>query len=588
MIKKKIISTGLILASSLFILSGCNKIDPTPPAIDVEAPLKKANVPNLMVSVKKGETLKEVIQKIQENNKEYIIIDKVNDEIVFDRDIEKISTEELKKYIKVSLNKNINFRKFSEQIITVEERIIRDKKDFSIVGTYKLPKKEIIVDEQFTYAEVFALLRESNINIYTDIYNAERFDLGRTVPQFKGDIKDFLDFVASKERLFIVVEDNAIKLKDVQTVTYNLKLPKIDLAPALSSDGRTSVVSVGSAISGTVNGTETNGGSIDPLKSLEDQIKEMVPADKVKFNVNKTNGTLSVTGDYESIKIIDMLVEDFQSIYDSAIKIELHIYQIELNDSNAFGIDFNLLKNQLVGDTIQATKNISTGLTGALSLTATEGSSLNINNNNGILLGTESNGVALEKTQGLIFKNLNKFGKTSVLTKPTLGTINNLPVSLDVVDSLDYVAKIERGSSTSSTESGLGTSSESIDIDIENVTTGYSVVLHPKIDGEFIQVAIKNVTSVLNALTPYKYMDGETENVLYLKNVSAKQFSETVKVKEGEIAIIGGFLSTKDYSLKNGLPFTTGKDSAFDAFTSAKERSEKKFEIIITISATII
>lgn len=146
MIKKRIISTGLILASSLFMLTGCNKLDPTPKAIDVEAPLKKANVPNLIVSIKQGETLKEVIKKIQENNKEYIIIDKVNEEIVFDRDIEKISTEELKKYIKVSLNKNINFRKFSEKIITVEERIIRDKKDFSIMGTYKLPKKEIIID----------------------------------------------------------------------------------------------------------------------------------------------------------------------------------------------------------------------------------------------------------------------------------------------------------------------------------------------------------------------------------------------------------------------------------------------------------
>ena len=95
----------------------------------------------------------------------------------------------------------------------------------------------------------------------------------------------------------------------------------------------------------------------------------------------------------------------------------------------------------------------------------------------------------------VLFKTLNQFGKTAVVTKPTLETINNLPVSLDVVDSLDYVAKIERGSSTSSTNSGLGTSSSSVDVDIETVTTGYSVVLHPKIDGEYIQIALKNISS---------------------------------------------------------------------------------------------
>ena len=83
-------------------------------------------------------------------------------------------------------------------------------------------------------------------------------------------------------------------------------------------------------------------------------------------------------------------------------------------------------------------------------------------------------------------------------------------------------------------------------------------------------------------------MDGEEENILYLKDVSAKQFNEIIKIKEGEIAIIGGYMSSKDSSMKNGLPYTQSKDSIFDFFTSAKQKEKKTFEIVLTISASVM
>ncbi len=569
------------ISVATILFSGC-VLDPTPKAVDLSVYEEKMKDKKFTVSVKKGESLKEVIKKIQDSNSDYIVIDKIENDIKFDRDLNDITTEDLKQFLKVSMNKNIIFRKYSDKMITVEERVARNKKAYTIEGTYVIPDKEININEKFTYEEIFALLREEKINIHVDLYKNKDFSLDKFVPQFKGKLKDFIDFIATNERLFVIIENNGVKLKDVQTITYNLKLPKVDLAPAISSDGSSAVISIGSALDGGISdGTKI--GTIDPLKSLEEQLTKMLPSDKVTFNINKTNGTLSITGDYESMLIADMIVEDFQSIYDTAIKIELHIYQVELSDGNAFGIDYEFLKNKLVGESI----NVGSSLTGALSLTQESSNTFGVSDKRGLVAAADGTN-SYNKIQGVLFKTLNQFGKTAVVTKPTLETINNLPVSLDVVDSLDYVAKIERGSSTSSTNSGLGTSSSRVDVDIETVTTGYSVVLHPKIDGEYIQIALKNIASVLNSLIPYSYMDGKEENILYLKDVSAKQFNEIIKIKEGEIAIIGGYMSSKDSSMKNGLPYTQSKDSIFDFFTAAKQKEKKTFEIVLTISASIM
>ena len=59
-------------------------MDPTPKAVDLSVYEEKMKDKKFTVSVKKGESLKEVIKKIQDSNSDYIIIDKVENDIKFD------------------------------------------------------------------------------------------------------------------------------------------------------------------------------------------------------------------------------------------------------------------------------------------------------------------------------------------------------------------------------------------------------------------------------------------------------------------------------------------------------------------------
>jgi len=593
---KKII---LLITAFAIMFSGCSSIDPTPKRIDISKIKEKMRSDySLSIKVDKGDTLKGVIAKIQKKFPNKVFIDKIEDDIVFDQNLPKMTPEEFSKYIRVNFGKIVVLRKYSEKIFAIEEIKTKDKTSSVKVGTYKVPNLELTINGEFTYEEVFNILREQGINIYVD--TNKPFDYSKKAGEFSGTVKEFLTYIGAKEKLFVTKSDTGIKLKDNEIITYNLKIPKVRMSPALSPDGSKTAVTVNGVMNNEYNsdGTKkTNNqdnnteedGSIFPIDDLKLQLAEML--DKgTKYSLNMTQGTLSINGNYDSIKVADKLVNDFNTIYGKGIKLELHVYEVTLDNSKSFGIDYSFLKSELINNSITNTVNLGTNLTKALTIGET--------NDNGITIGlgkytgptiTDGTTSTSEKVQSLIFNYLNKFGRTTVITKPTLETINNLPVRLDVVDSLDYVYNLSQ-SSTNSAVANVDTpvvTSVTTEPEIRTVTTGFSLILHPKVQGDFINIAIKNVSSALNGLLEYKY-GRNSENVIRLKDVSAREFDETVKVKEGEIAIIGGYMYEKKNSLKNGMPYTDGEDSALDALTSAKESSKNKVEIVITISAKVI
>lgn len=577
----KIFNT-IILFSVTLLISGCslNSIDSTPKAVKVEPFQKKYdNTYSFNINVKKGETLFDLINHLKSDNKKIIIINKIDNNLKFEDSLLQMNHEELTQYIKLKYGRKILVRKYGKNIFTFEE--IKSKSNnnlkYIVTGSYKLPNKKFKIKGKFTYGEIFNILREQNINIKLDLKDSTSFNYSAEAEDFSGSIRSYIDMLAASKHLFIIHNDNSIVLRDLNTVTYDLRLPKIALSPALTPGGAGTVIDLNG-----VEATTAGDGSINPLEDLKKQLDEMLSGE-ARYSLNTTNGTLSLIGDYNSINKADKIVQDFHDIYGKSIKLELHIYQVSLKNENSFGIDYSFLKNELLGNTVSNVVNLSTSLSKSLTL---DTNGLSYSSNTGGILKTTDGTAVPAQAQGLIFNYLNQFGRATVLTKPMLGTINNLPVRLDIIDTIDYVASLSQ-ENTATTGQTVSTNVSTYAPEIKTIRTGFSLVLHPKVEGDYINIAMKSISSTLNGLIPYKY-GKDNESVIYLKDVSAREFHETVKVKEGEIAIIGGYMYVKKHSLKNGMPFTGSEDQALDALTSAKERSEEKIEIVITISAKVI
>lgn len=588
-----------IAATVALMVGGCSgKYDASPKKLD----LKKERAPKFVpkLTAKKGQTFKDLIASLDHNQTDRVILDKTRTEIIFDQDLIDFSLKEILSYIKLNYGVEFSIKKYSPKIFLIEEKdthgvIDRIKGDPSLI-----PNIQIETSGELTYADLFNELRRQEVNIYTEISKKGSFDTNKALPDFKGTLPQFLRLTAVQENLFVETENGGICLKDVTTKIYDLKLPKIKMQPALTAEGSAGAISLTSTIN---NGSGSSGGTtsvsatsveeVDPLADLDVAMKEMFKGD-VDYNINMSSGTLTVRANRRDMDAVDQIVKKFQDIYDKHIQIEMHIYEITLNDANEFGVDYSDLGNELIGSGIGATvastgSSVSTGLSAGV-IDATAGS-LGFSRNSGIISVAQEDGTfaqSAERTQGVIFKYLNKFGRASVLTKPTLGTINNFPVKLNIIDSLDYVYKLSQTQATTATTL-TPTTTSTIEPEIQTVKTGFSLVLHPRIEGEYIKIALKSVVSNLNALHQYVYgVNPEINpngNLIQLKDVSAREFTQTIKLKEGEIAIVGGYQYSKKTSTKNGLPFTDAEDSAFDMLTSAKASSKQKVEIVITLQA---
>jgi len=585
---------------STFAISGCSdKMDPTPHKLDV----KKERYQSLeaKISVKKGQTFKNLVESLDNNQSDKVILDQTRTEIIFDKDLVDFTAKEILTYIKLNFNTEFSLRKYTSKLFVIEEKK-DEKKERIILGNDDLiPEIKLETSGELTYNDLFNQLRSKGVNVFVNIENEDSFNLNKKLPAFKGNLAQFLRLTATQENLFVSASEEGVVLSDLMTKIYDLRLPKVKVQPALNATGTSGAISLtsttgssdtssgtdavngitggsGTATSGTDTtdggatgtGADDEAGEVNPLADLDAAMEDMFGSD-IKYNINESSGTMSVRGRSRELKSVGKLVKQFQDIYDKHIQIEMHVYEVALSDENAFGIDYSHVSSDLI---------LSTGLTTAFD--PSKGGSLKI------LDATDG------KAQSAVFQFLNTFGRASVLTKPTLGTINNFPVKLNVLDSLDYVYKLSQEQTNTST-TGTQTNIATLDPEIQTVKTGFSLVLHPRIEDDYIKIAMKSVVSNLNELKEYSYggqgAEGEANytppNILQLKDVSAREFEETVKIKEGEMVIVGGYQYTKKSFKKNGLPFTSAEDSALDAFTSAKASTEQRVEIVITLQAVV-
>lgn len=591
--------TILISVAAVMVLTmvGCSdKYDPTPKKVD----LKKERAPKFdpKITIKKGDTFKDVIRSLDQNQTNKVILDKTRTEIVFDQDLIDFSPKEILSYIKLNFGTKFTMRKYSPRLFLVEEEAKENSIDRISGDASLIPNIKIETTGDLSYQDLFNELRKNEVNIYTDLTKDSTFQLTKKLPDFKGTLPQFLRLTSVQENLFVETENGGICLKDVITKIFDLRLPKIKMQPALSAEGTSGAINLSTAsesgkaeAASAVAGSVEEADEVDPLKDLDEAMKEMFK-ENVNYNINMSSGTLTARATQKDLESIDKIIKKFKSIYDKHIQIEMHIYEIALNDQNEFGVDYSSLTNEIIGSGVGASvigtgSAITSGLTAGLDSAA---NSIGFTKNTGIIGLEDAEGninYSAEKTQGVIFKYLNKFGRTAVMTKPSLGTINNFPVKLNIIDSLDYVYKLAEQQATTVTTLAP-TTTATVEPEIETVKTGFSLVLHPRIEGDYIKIALKSVVSNLNALHSYRY--GETKenpdgNELQLKDVSSREFAQTIKIKEGEMAIIGGYQYSKKISNKSGLPFTDAEDSALDALTSAKDRNVQKVEIVITLQA---
>ncbi len=325
------------------------------------------------------------------------------------------------------------------------------------------------------------------------------------------------------------------------------------------------------------------------------------------YTIDKPVGLITVHAPRPLLEKLEVYFENLKRELYKQVSIEAKIIEVHLNDHSSIGLNWNLIMKNLSGlaklgsgkernhtttnsDDYTRSKGYEKQWAGGsgIPITSTqEGSSLSdsivstittiVNGTTGGIMGS----VALAAFNFDDFLNAVKAqGQTTILSNPKLSVLNGQPALITVGRNVTYIDSIE----STNTGTGVNTTTE-FTINTERVLSGVGLALTANIldDSEIIMNLVP-VTSELIEPIEYRQVGG---GQVGLPVIQVREMSTVVKVKDGEMLVIGGLISSVNEEEGTFVPGTSGIPF-FKYLFGYEEKTKRKRELIILLKPRII
>lgn len=171
-------------------------------------------------------------------------------------------------------------------------------------------------------------------------------------------------------------------------------------------------------------------------------------------------------------------------------------------------------------------------------------------------------------------------GNTSILANPKLSVMNGQPALITAGKNITYVSNITQ------TQTGTGTNSDtSYSTETERVLSGVGLALTPVIkDDNEIILTLVPVTSVLEEMN----FEIGPWGKIGLPIINVREMSTTVTVKDGEMLVIGGLITTVESTKGQNLFPGLANVPILKYLTGYETKVLEKRELIILLRTRII
>jgi len=269
------------------------------------------------------------------------------------------------------------------------------------------------------------------------------------------------------------------------------------------------------------------------------------------YTIDKPVGLITVTAPRSLVEKIANYIENLKKELYRQVSIEAKIVEVTLSADNRTGINWeDLLQNP------NSPFNLSMDfqkLNPFYRDYGTQNKFLTVNTQN----------------FGLVLDAIEEQGHVEVISNPKISVMNGQPAMISVGSTITYIDSVE-----ASVEDGVITYS----VETSSVMSGLGMAVIATIvdDGEVI-LTLTPVTSKVKTPIEYKQFGNQGSQV-GLPEVDIREMTTLVKIKNGEMLIVGGLIdSVSDYSESQipalgDIPGPGGK--LFGASGAAKERKE--------------
>jgi len=411
-------------------------------------------------------------------------------------------------------------------------------------------------------------------------------------------INEVLDLIIKENNLQYTLQNNVLKISYLTTKTYNIDYiiterkgtGSANITLSSNTNTSASATTTSTTGSGQQSGATSESGikitSSDEVlfwEMLDKELESVLnrPEDPYTAKIpmiNKNAGLITVTGTGAQLKRLDTYLNDLQKKMQTQVLMDVKMYSVVFSDATSTGIDWSqlyALQNIGLGFNVYNTKNIDT-FTGTAK--------------NNIIGDIETvTGGTLPRSIGSIFQlgaqgSLNeviKFLKTQgdvySISNPKILTLNNQPALITAGTEYFYKTK------NTSTLAGGTTGEQATTEVVSSVFSGVLLDITPEIsnDGSITLRINPSISETASQLS----VDNATRSMP--PDLSRRQMSSVISVKDGNRVILGGLINTKNIQDDNKVPLL-GDIPVLGYLFKREGMSKRTEEIVIIIEPHIV
>lgn len=433
-------------------------------------------------------------------------------------------------------------------------------------------KISISVSESMKLRDIFVqLARKAGVNIFI------AQDIAGSVA-FEAKSRPFLDIIrdiCSSCYLKYSIRGDCLKIENDAPFTkvYDLQFlniqRKTQSSVSISTDMFNNSSVIGNGTQKSTNTTKDNGSTSvvsglitsDFWSELEQNIKHIV-GDEGSVSVHRQGGLISVYAPQFKQEKIQKYIDLLRATTESQVLIEAKILEVDLNDEFKNGINWDIFR----------------------------GAGVNFSRDYSDRAGLISFGFN-RKDLNVVYSIIERFGAVKTLSSPRITVLNNQSAVLKVArNEVIYVPEIQRQYTFMSS----GQNTDFVTTTLHTIPIGLIISVQPSIDTKHNTVLL-NLRPTISRIcgfksVPYFYSmsngsnSSTSSNTQKIPIIDVKEMDSVLKLKSGQVVVMGGLMKEKSANLRSGLPYAEPLDPIF----GEREKTTDVTELVIFLKATIL
>jgi MSHA type pilus biogenesis protein MshL len=290
------------------------------------------------------------------------------------------------------------------------------------------------------------------------------------------------------------------------------------------------------------------------------------------FTIDKPVGIITVTATRDLLERVDNYLTSLQKQMYRQVNIEAKIIEVQLNNTSSMGIDWTNVLSKATP--LSLTGTVGFGDNGQLYPPSTTGS-------NKFISTFTLNSVNIN----VLLSALKEVGDTKVLSNPKLSVMNGQPSFITVGRNTTYISKVTSTQTTGSTNNTV-----TFTVDTSSILAGVGLALTANImdNNEVIMNLVPVVSRLQNGVVGTEQIGSAVNGALIgLPVVDVREMSTTVKVKNGEMLVIGGLIDDTNQNTNSHIP-VLGDIPILKYLFGNDSNTLTKTELIILLKPTIM